>query len=320
MLSEGYGFMKKGRLLIVEDDNDTARLLDLYFTRNGYSVDVAERGSRVFDFIQVRLPDLIILDIMLPDTDGYKICRQLRTTTRTGHIPIIFLTEKDARRDRIAGLELGADDYVTKPFDIEELGLRVKNTVERHRRMNMTDPRTGLPAGPLIEEQLRALMSRAGWTYIELTLDHFAAFRDAYGFVAGDEVMRHVALLVSDAVARFGTAQDFVGHAGGQTLVIITYGDRSEQIIREVRRQFSASVATHYNFLDSEQGGIRQADGVLAPLMRLSIGSVSDLEGRFADIREITETAAARSVLERQAAGNDHRGNGRGNLAGRKPS
>src|SRR6185503_1536552 len=93
------------------------------------------------------IPHLIVLDIMLPDMDGYAVCRELRTTTRTSHIPIIFLTQKDERADRIAGLELGADDYITKPFDIEELKLRVQNAINRAERESLTDPRSGLPSG-----------------------------------------------------------------------------------------------------------------------------------------------------------------------------
>ena len=99
--------------------------------------------------------NLVVLDIMLPDIDGYEVCRTLRTNMRTSHIPVIFLTQKDERSDKLQGLELGADDYITKPFDIEELKLRVQGAIRRSERESLTDPRSGLPAGRLIEEQLR---------------------------------------------------------------------------------------------------------------------------------------------------------------------
>ena len=150
--------MSKGRILVVEDDFDISNMLRIYFTGQGFEVSVAPRGNDALAMTRQSLPHLIVLDIMLPDMDGYAVCKQLRTTTRTSHIPIIFLTQKDERSDKIAGLELGADDYITKPFDIEELKLRVTNAISRQERESQTDPRTGLPSGRLIEDHLRRII------------------------------------------------------------------------------------------------------------------------------------------------------------------
>jgi PleD family two-component response regulator len=283
--------MNNGRILVVEDDFDISNMLRIYFSGQGYSVQVVARGGDALDQTRKQLPDLIVLDIMLPDMDGYAVCRELRTTTRTSHIPIIFLTQRDERSDRIAGLELGADDYITKPFDIEELKLRVKNAISQHQRMNMTDPRTGLPSGRLIEEQLRELMRRANWYYLEIGIDHLTPFSDAYGFVAVDEVLRFTSLLLNEIDDEFGYPNDFIGHAGGQTFVIITYTAKVPEMVDKLKARFANEIATHYNFIDREQGGIRLPDGSLAPLMKLSVGVVSSQQS-FSDIREITETAA----------------------------
>src|SRR5512144_584074 len=148
--------MGKSRLLIVEDDIDIGNMLKIYFSGMEFDVDVAVRGWDALERTKQVLPHLIVLDIMLPDIDGYEVCRTLRTTTRTSHIPVIFLTQKDERSDRLQGLELGADDYITKPFDIEELKLRVQNAINRSERESLTDPQTGLPAGRMIEDQLRS--------------------------------------------------------------------------------------------------------------------------------------------------------------------
>ena len=131
--------MGKGRILVVEDDFDISNMLRIYFSGQGYEVQVAPRGGDALMLTRKQLPQLIVLDIMLPDMNGYDVCRELRSTTRTSHIPIIFLTQKDERSDKIAGLELGADDYITKTFDIEELKLRVKNR-SSVRADNYTDP------------------------------------------------------------------------------------------------------------------------------------------------------------------------------------
>ncbi|MCA9935866.1 MAG: response regulator [Ardenticatenaceae bacterium] len=284
--------MSNGRILVVEDDFDISNMLRIFFTGQGYQVEVAARGNDALDQCRKQLPDLIVLDIMLPDMDGYTVCRELRTTTRTSHIPIIFLTQRDERSDRIAGLELGADDYITKPFDIEELKLRVRTAIRTHQRLNMTDPKTGLPSGRLIEDQLRGLMRSGDWSLVLVGIDHMGPFNDEYGFVAGDEVLRFTAMILNEIVDAKGTLDDFIGHASNDTFIIITKAPNVSEMVDVLRERFSEGVQSHYNFIHREQGGIELADGTISPLMRLSIGVVSDKTQRFTDIREITETAA----------------------------
>jgi len=284
--------MSNGRILIVEDDFDISNMLKIFFSGQGYSVEVAARGTEALDLCRKKLPDLIVLDIMLPDMDGYAVCRQLRTTTRTGHIPIIFLTQRDERSDRIAGLELGADDYITKPFDIEELKLRVRTAINTHKRLNLTDPITALPSSRLIEDQLRGLIRVENWTYMEIGVDHLNAFKDAYGFVANDEVLRFTAMLLNELDDQLGTLDDFIGHASSNTFVLITLAENVQTLVEQLRQRFDEGIMAHYGFMDREQGGISLPDGRIEPIMRLSIGLVSDKTQSFSDIREITETAA----------------------------
>ena len=284
--------MSNGRILIVEDDFDISNMLKIFFSGQGYSVEVAARGTEALDLCRKKLPDLIVLDIMLPDMDGYAVCRQLRTTTRTGHIPIIFLTQRDERSDRIAGLELGADDYITKPFDIEELKLRVRTAINTHKRLNLTDPITALPSSRLIEDQLRGLMRVENWTYMQIGVDHLNAFKDAYGFVANDEVLRFTAMLLNELDDQLGTLDDFIGHASSDTFVLITLAENVQSLVEQLRQRFDEGITAHYGFMDREQGGISLPDGRIEPIMRLSIGLVSDKTQSFSDIREITETAA----------------------------
>jgi PleD family two-component response regulator len=293
--------MSNGRILVVEDDFDISNMLRIYFTGQGYNVEVAARGSDALGATRKQVPDLIVLDIMLPDMDGYTVCRELRTTTRTSHIPIIFLTQRDERSDRIAGLELGADDYITKPFDIEELKLRVRTAIRTHQRLNMTNPVTGLPTGRLIEDQLRELMRSDGWAFVLIGIDNKTPFDDTYGFLAGDEVLRHLSLMLNEAVNQFGTINDFIGHSSSETFIIVTMSRNVPGMIENLRQTFREESKTHYGFIDIEQGGIRQADGSLAPLMSLSFGVVSSQNQVFSDIREITETAAEMRRMDQEA-------------------
>ena len=301
--------MGKARLLVVEDDIDISSMLRIFFSGQGYDVDVALRGSEALERTRQVMPHLIILDIMLPDINGYEVCRQLRTNTRTSHVPVIFLTQKDERSDRLQGLELGADDYITKPFDIEELKWRVQNAITRSERESLTDPQTGLPSGRLIEEQLKRVIRSKGWALMDIRLNHYEQFKEVYGFIAGNDVLRSAAMLMGEVIDKLGTLDDFIGHAGNDNFVIITRETAAPVVKQQLKARFNEEVLTHYTFLDRQQGFMmaKNADGQpeQIPLMTMAVGFVSPSQHLFADIREITELAAE---ARRQDAANNQPG------------
>lgn len=288
--------MSKGRILVVEDDNDISNMLKIYFSAQGYEVTVAGRGNDALERTRKQLPNVIVLDIMLPDIDGYEVCTRLRRNLRTSHVPIIFLTQKDERSDRIAGLELGADDYITKPFDIEELRLRVQGAMRRAERESLTNPTTGLPSGKMIEEQLRSLMRRKDWGLLYVGVNEIDSFTDVYGFVAGDEVLRFTALLLGEVDDKLGGSDDFIGHIGGDDFLLIATQDKVAAIADSITQRFAQEIGSHYSFKDRERGYIvvKDADGTErhAPLMKLCAGVVLATDYDFTDIREITEVSA----------------------------
>ncbi|MEN4012907.1 MAG: response regulator [Chloroflexota bacterium] len=288
--------MSKARLLIVEDDIDISNMLRIYFSSQGYDVDIAPRGSDALDKTRQVMPHLLILDIMLPDIDGYEVCRVLRTNTRTSHIPVLFLTQRDERSDKLKGLELGADDYITKPFDIEELKLRVQNALARAERESLTDPQTGLPSGRLIEDQLRKMIRLTDWAFLDIRINNFESFKDVYGFIAGNDVLRFTAMLLGEVVDEAGSNSDFIGHVGGDNFVIATSTQSAAMVKRRLKERFKDEVLTHYNFMDRQQGFMlapgKGNEMVQTAFMTLAVGVVSPHTHQFADIREITEIAA----------------------------
>ncbi|MEA1676812.1 response regulator [Nitrospirillum sp. BR 11163] len=136
-------------LLIVDDDEDILSLLTLFFRKHGYTVLVAENGAAMAQALAGGMVDLVILDIMLPGEDGFSLCRSLRATSR---VPVIMLTAMADHTDRVVGLEIGADDYLTKPFDARELLARVKAVLRR----------TGEASGRMPADA-RPYLSFAGW-------------------------------------------------------------------------------------------------------------------------------------------------------------
>src|SRR5574338_752786 len=150
----------KSTILIVEDDLDIADMLNAYFRVQGYEVNTVNWGEDGVRACQIQSPDLVILDIRLPDIDGFEVARRLRGGRKTKMIPIIFLTEKRERGDRLRGLELQADDYITKPFDIQELRLRMRNALQRSKQGSLTNPVTGIPEGSLVDEAISSGVQR----------------------------------------------------------------------------------------------------------------------------------------------------------------
>lgn len=289
--------MSKGRILVVEDDVDISNMLKIYLGGQGYAVDVAGKGADALASTRKQLPNLIVLDINLPDMSGYDVCRELRTTTRTSHIPIIFLTQKDERSDKLIGLELGADDYMTKPFDIEELKLRIQNAISATVRQKQIDPVSNLPTGSLIEDHLRALMLKGGhWTYIDIKINNFSMFSEVYGWAAGDEVIRFMTLLLGEVIDKHGTPDDYPGHPGRDNFILISHISDHERLIERLSERFVNEIKQHYSFIDRERGymivvGDDNRENH-ADLMALSVGAVSTRTQQFSDIREITELAA----------------------------
>lgn len=202
----------KSKILIVEDDLDVAEMLNAYFRVQGYEVFTVNWGEDGVRAAQTVLPDLIILDIRLPDIDGYEVARRVRSDRRTNEIPIIFLTEKRERIDRLQGFEVGADDYITKPFDVQELRLRVRNALKRVSQGSLTNPVSGLPEGPLVEERLSDVIHKSGWALLHICIHHLDAFREAYGFVASDDVLRAISLMIHNTMKETGSPDDFLGH------------------------------------------------------------------------------------------------------------
>jgi PleD family two-component response regulator len=213
---------KKGKIFFVEDDVDLLEMLTAYFQVQGYDVASALRGREAIRAIGEEIPDVVVLDINLPDITGYEVCRRMRRKRRTQQIPVIFLTQKVERKAKLAGLELGAVDYITKPFDIQELRLRVRNTLRRINLGATRNPVTGLPEGFFVQERLEQMLRQPEWAVVLAGVRGLKEFRDQYGFVTADDVSRAVTLMIANAVQEAGDEDDFVGHTESGEFVIIT--------------------------------------------------------------------------------------------------
>jgi len=271
----------KSKILIVEDDLDIAEMLNAYFRVQGYEVFTVNWGEDGVRAAQTMMPDLIILDIRLPDIDGYEVARRVRSDRRTNEIPIIFLTEKRERIDRLQGLEVGADDYITKPFDVQELRLRVRNALKRVAQGSLTNPVSGLPEGALVEERLSDVIHKSGWSLLHICISHLDAFREAYGFVASDDVLRAISLMIHNTMKETGSAEDFIGHLTPTDFVVVLSPANLAPFQERIRSRLEQSLDYFYPIKDREQASKR------ADRLSIQISEIPSVYGRFTSVDQL---------------------------------
>ncbi len=266
----------KSHILIVEDDLDLSEMLNAYFSVQGYEVATAAWGEDAVRISTERDFDLIVLDIRLPDIDGYEVCRRIRNNRRTQNTPIIFLTEKRDRVDKLAGLELGVVDYITKPFDIQELRLRVRNTLSRVEQSSPMNPITNLPESNMIDEELQKLLygeeSMTDWGLLLISIRGLDAFREMYGFVASDDVLRAVSLMLNNAVREVGNPTDKIGHITANDFVIVTHQERMTALKERIQVRLQQSMEYFYPISDREKA----KQGLIETQLELLIGLIAN--------------------------------------------
>jgi len=257
--------VRKYRILVVEDDQKTATYLKSYFEWQGYEVLMAADGREALDISRLKLPNAVILDIMMPNVNGYAVCRALRGNSRTSYVPIIFVSHRNQRRDIVAAFEAGADDYVIKPFDVEELRLRVEGIIRYSRRGVLLHPITNLPGGELIVEQLKTIKDLPEpWTLLYFDLKHFGVFKAVSQSDTVNTILLRLADILRDAVEQYGAPNDFVGQTSDDGFVVITIPETAGVIGSTVIERFEA-----HGLIVGQSTG----------LLKLSVSLVSSYDG-----------------------------------------
>ncbi|HEY7584299.1 MAG TPA: response regulator [Acidimicrobiia bacterium] len=283
------------RILVVDDDPDILSVVKINLELEGYEVDTAEDGREAVDKAMIEAPELILLDIMMPRMDGLTALRRIRSHGTTGNTSVILLTARGLPEDRVKGLELGADDYITKPFDISELVARVKAVLRRTQAARDLSPLTGLPGnfriGAEIEQRIE---SGASFALIHCDLDNFKAFNDHYGFMRGDEVIRFCARCMVEATEAIGEPDAFVGHIGGDDFVALVSAEKAEEYCKRVIETFDDGILDNYDTADALRGYIevidRRGERYAFPMVSISMGVASNV------LRPITSQWEASAV------------------------
>lgn len=289
--------MSGEKILVIDDEEDIANLVKTTLEGEGFEVTIAYDGEGALEKIHQISPDLVILDLRLPGMSGYQVCQKIREDISLAHIPIIMLTAKGSTSDKVIGLSFAPDDYVTKPFQGEELVARVKTHLTRTASDISANPLTKLPGNiPLAQALERCLSQNRLFAVLYLDLSNFKSFNDKYSYLRGDKVIRTTAQIILKAVKEKGNPGDFIGHIGGDDFIIITTPDKVDILCRSIIKDFDQEIPNLYDEEDRKRGYIVTKDRLNKtrkfPLMTISIGVVTNKSRKFTSPAEISDVGA----------------------------
>lgn len=263
-------------ILVADDELDLLAVIRENLEGNGFLVRTATDGEEALASIRHDPPDIAILDLRMPKLDGFAVCRELRKDPLLEHLPVVILSASGSRSSKVEGLDLGADDFITKPVDMAELLARIRMIIKRSRQGLDANPLTRLPGNVAIETRVnQALAAGKPLAVLYLDLNQFKSYNDAYGYDAGDHVIKATAHLLLRTV-RSGEGTDFVGHIGGDDFIVLTAPSRMEELAGRIIAEFDRLVPSFYKEEDRRQGKIvstdRQGRVQEYPLLSIAIG------------------------------------------------
>ena len=291
-------------ILLIDDEDDFLFMTSKSLEQSGFLVRTAEGGEKGLQMMRDKLPDLVLLDLNMPEPDGHQVCDIIKNNPAMRHIPVIILTASDDISDKLKGLDGGADDYVTKYTDQRELEARVRSVVRRLRQNLDSNPLTHLPGNNVIQSNImEKVQQNAKFAVAYTDLDNFKAYNDKYGFKLGDDVILFTAQILKDSC----DANDFVGHIGGDDFVIISSPEKINEITQRIVDKIDAGIIEFYDDYDRNTGYIemknRQGELQKFPFVSISIAVTTNLHRDFANFGEIVKVVTELKKFAKQKEG-----------------
>ncbi|MBU4173409.1 MAG: response regulator [Actinobacteria bacterium] len=233
--------LKKRKVLLIDDEVPLLEVMKTNLQIEGYDVVTEMSGETGLVSAFVDEPDVIILDIMMPDVDGWEICERLRSDARTKYVPIIMLTALDEAHHVVKGFECGADDYLAKPFDNAELFARIKSVLTKASKGMAVDPLTKLPGKHQIYEETRKRLERRGkfFAFIYVDIGNLRLVNYRYGVNRGDSLITSLAGILRDVVIG---DKEFLGYMGEDDFVMLSVPLRVNQIFSTITARFDEAL------------------------------------------------------------------------------
>lgn len=242
---------KRKRVLIAEDEEYIRRLIKVILTQDHYDFIEARDGNEALEKVSEEMPDLLILDLMMPKTDGIEVCRQLKKNALTRKIPVIMLTAKREMTDRVVGIKAGADDYLTKPFEPSELRVRVRTFLDKEKRARSLI--TNLPTFNHVAEALNK--SEKSFDVYYLFFKNLDVYKKYYGFSKTNELLRLASQIITHNLERH-SRKNFAGHDDENNFIIAVEKNNERAMLRDIQHEFDATIPFFYD-VDYENVDLR---------------------------------------------------------------
>lgn len=326
----------QGTVLLIEDNAQIAAEVSAPLTGAGYRVIVSDNGKQALADIFKQPPDIIILDINLPDLDGFHVAKELKRNMMLRHIPVILLCGRTDFLEKMKTLDVPVDEYIVKPIDQQDLLLRTRLVLQRVQSNLDANPLTHLPGNHAIMRTLKnRIASGQPFAVGYADLNNFKAYNDKYGFGAGDQVIRFSAQLIVSTVEQMSPKDGFIGHVGGDDFVFVCDYAKVNDICQAITDRFDKEIVKFYPEEDRKKGFIVVEDrkGVVSqfPFVSVAIGVASDEGKKFTNIGQINNLLSqlkkyAKSfqgsayVRDRRSPVTPASGGGGGDLAGLEAS
>ena len=299
------------RILVVDDDTELVDYMRRHLEAAGFEVEDVADASEAWKALHRGLPDIVLLDVDMPEGDGIALLKGIVSDRTTAVVPVIVVTARQRSRDRVRALRLGADDYVAKPFDVEELAARVRTVLRRARQMRDLSPLTGLPGNVGITRELAVrIKGRRPLAVVHVDIDNFKSFNDTYGFLRGDGVISFCAQCLQEAAVRCAEGNVFVGHIGGDDFVVMLDPADVASFCEQALARWDDGVASRYDPADAARGGVVVNDrrGAMTeyPLASLSMGVATNERRRFASEWEASAIAAEMKEHAKRCEGSSY--------------
>lgn len=297
-------------ILIADDLPDLLQALKETLEREGFKVTAVGDGQSALEAIRASPPDIAVLDLKMPRMDGFEVCRSLRDDPLLENLPVIILSASGTRESKVTGLDLGADDFITKPVDVRELLARIRMILKRSRQGIDANPLTRLPGNLAIETRIeRAISDGRPFAVHYIDLNQFKAYNDAYGYDAGDQVLKGLARVLVDQL-RSGAGAEFVGHIGGDDFIVLSSSERMETLAQKICSDFDKIVPSFYSEADRKRGTImakdRQGNMKEFPFLSVAIGICHNRDRKLISFAQISHLGAELKKVAKGKTGSSY--------------
>ncbi len=284
--------------MIIDDEVNIAHFVGDFLEENGFVVGMVHTGREGLKAAMEQFPDVILLDVDLPDINGYAVCSAMRQKNALRNKPILMLTSLNDQQNELAGLKAGADDYLTKPINTSRLLARINTAIHRNIRELDANPLTHLPGNASIFQEIeRRLKNNAAFSVIYADLNDFKAFNDVYGFFRGDQAIKLAAQCITFCVeSHVKQGLSFVGHVGGDDFVAVVHADEAEAVCKDIIARFDSMIPQLYDEKDQQRGYIegksRQGQSVRYSFVSIALVIVNSTERKFQHPGEISSLSS----------------------------